>query len=146
MSTSDVMEPWHLAHVVALGLWGGLVFAEGVVELASRTEDELRHAAKLHYWMDVLVEVPLLAAVLATGAVLAARAWPLSAIHWVKIGAALVALGANLWCVAHVIARRRRMDDLAALRRHGQRVRVSAVIGVPFAAIALYVGLIHFAR
>lgn len=139
------MESWHLAHVAALGLWGGLVLAEGVVELASRTEDELRHAATLHYWMDVLVEVPLLAAVLVTGAVLCARAWPLSAIHWVKIGAALVAVAVNLWCVAHVIERRRRIDDAASLRRHGRRVRIAA-IGVPFAAVALYLGLVHFAR
>ncbi len=140
------MEPWHAAHLVALALWGGFVAAEGIVELASRSAEEVRHAAKLHYWMDVLVEVPLLGAVLVTGSVLALRAWPLSSLLGVKIACGLVAVAANLWCVAHVIARHRRADDAELLRRHGQRVRLTATIGVPFAVVALYVGFAHFAR
>jgi hypothetical protein len=106
------MDPWHTAHLLSLGLWGGLVAAEGVVELTPRTDDELRFAATLHYWMDVLLELPLLAAVLVTGAVLTAAAWPLSPLHGVKIAAGLTAVGANLWCVAHVIARRRGLGDI----------------------------------
>lgn len=140
------MGPWHVAHLVVLGLWGGLVSAEGVVELSPRTDDELRNAAKLHYWMDLLVEVPLLAGVVFTGAVLTARVWPLSPLHWLKIGAGLVAVGANSWCVAHVLARRRHIDDVGELRRHGRWVRVTAAVGVPFAGIALLLGLAFFTR
>ncbi len=135
-----------MAHLVALGLWGGLVAGEAVVELKSRSDDECRHAAKLHYWMDLIVELPLLAAVLLTGAVLAVHAWPLSTLHWAKIGTGVVAVGANLWCVAHVVTRYRRREDVEALRRHGQWVRATASVGVPFAAVALYLGLSYFAR
>jgi hypothetical protein len=139
------LEPWHLAHLVSLGLWGGLVAGEIVVELVSRSDDERRHAAKLHYWMDLLVELPLLAAVVLTGVVLVAHAWPLSTVHWVKIGGGLIAVGANLWCVAHVIARYRRANDAQALRAHGRRIIAAAFVGVPFAAVALYLGLVYFA-
>jgi hypothetical protein len=118
------MGPWHTAHLIALGLWGGL---------------------KLHYLMDVAFELPLLAAVVVTGAVLASQAWPLSLLHWTKIGAATIAVAANLWCVVHVV-RRRRTGDLRAVRRHGRWVRVTASVGVPFAAVALYLGLVYFAR
>lgn len=139
------MEPWHFAHLAALGLWGGLVAAEGVVELTPRTDDERRHAAKLHYWMDLVIELPLLAAVSMTGAILASRAWPLSPLHWVKIGAGSIAVAANLWCVVHV-AKRRHVEDSLALRRHGRWVRATASVGIPFAAVALYVGVAYFAR
>ncbi len=48
--------------------------------------------------MDLLIELPLLAAVVVTGAVLAKRAWPLSTLHGVKIAAGSTAVAANLWC------------------------------------------------
>jgi len=140
------MDAWRSAHLIVLGLWGGLVAAEGVVELAPRSDEARRFSAELHYWMDMLVELPVLAAVLATGVVLAARAWPLSPLHWVKIAAGLVAVSANLGCVAHVVLRRRRIGDLSQLRHHGRRVRLTASVGLPFAAVALYVGLAYFAR
>jgi hypothetical protein len=131
---------------MALGLWGGLVAAEMVVELRSRTPEEMRHAAALHYWIDVLLELPLLAAVLVTGAVLVASAWPLTPLHWVKVGAGLLAIAANLWCVGHVLRRNRTASDAAALARHARWVRVTAAFGLPFGAIALYLGLAYFAR
>jgi hypothetical protein len=146
MATATAMEPWHTAHLLSLGLWGGLVAAEGVVELTPRTDEQLRFAATLHYWMDVLVELPLLAAVIVTGAVLTAAAWPLSPLHWVKVAAGLAAVGANLWCVAHVIARRRRLGELEQVRRHGKRVRMTAAVGIPLGAVALVLGLSYFAR
>src|ERR1017187_960774 len=122
------MEPWHLAHLIALGLWGGLVAGEAVVELKSRSDEECRQAAKLHYWMDIILDLPLPAAVVLTGAVLAMQARPLSPLHWAKIGAGLVAVSANLWCVAHVVTRYRRSEDVETLRRHGQWVRVTASV------------------
>ena len=140
------MEPWHTAHLVAIAFWGGFVAAEVVVELASRTDDELRHAAVLHYWMDLLVELPALVAVLVTGAVLTKSTWPPSPLLWIKIAAGLTAVTVNLWCVLHVVGRYRKLDDVASLHRHGRWVRVAATVGVPFGAVALYLGLSHFAR
>jgi hypothetical protein len=140
------MDSWHAAHLAALCVWGGLVAAEGVVELAPRTDDERRLAAELHYRMDLAVELPVLAAVVVTGAVLAARVWPLSPLHWAKIAAGLAAVGANLWCVVHVVVRRRQANEGPALQRHGRWVRVTASVGVPCAAVALVIGLTYFAQ
>ncbi len=137
------MEPLHLAHVILVSVWGGFVMAEGVLELTSREEVALRVAARVHYWMDLLAELPLLAGVLLTGTVLAVRAWPLSTLHWVKIAAGLIAIGANLTCVLVVILRYRRLDDRASLFRHSRHVRLTGV-GVPFALLAAYLGLAFF--
>jgi hypothetical protein len=139
------VDAWHVAHLTALSVWAGLVAAEGIVELAPRTDDGRRLAAELHYRMDLAVELPVLTAVVLTGAVLAARVWPLSPLHWAKIAAGLVAVGANLWCVVHVVLRRRQAGDNLALLRHGRWVRVTASVGVPCAALALVIGLTYFA-
>lgn len=61
-----------------------------------------------------------------------------------KVGAGLAAVAANLWCVAHVVARKRRSDDPAAVTRHARWVRVTATVGLPFGAVALYLGLAYF--
>jgi hypothetical protein len=138
------VDSWHAAHLAALGVWAGVVAAEAVIELTPRTDADGRHAATLHYWIDLVIEVPVLLAVLATGAVLVARAWPLSALHYIKVGAGLAAVGANAWCVAHVVVRRRRLGDAGALHRHARWVRTTATVGLPFAALALYLGLSYF--
>ena len=82
------MEPLHLAHLIAVSAWGGFALAEGVLELTSREEGALRDAARLHYRLDLLGELPLLATVLTTGTALTIRAWPLTTLHWIKIARA----------------------------------------------------------
>jgi hypothetical protein len=139
------MEPLHLTHLILISLWAGLVLGESVLELAAHDQAGRRQAAAIHYWMDVLIELPLLLAVLATGAWLAWRAWPLTPLHLFKIGAALVAVGLNLYCIGVVLVRYRRIDDDAALVRLGRRVRLSA-LGIPFAMVAAYIGLFYFRR
>jgi hypothetical protein len=140
------MEPLHVLHLVLVSLWGGVVLAETVLELCGGGDEAARRTvARVHYWNDLLVEIPLLVAVLATGAVLAARAWPLTWLHWVKIGAALVAVATNLYASAMVVARHRAGGDAAAIRRYTTRIRLSGV-GVPFAVVAAYIGVSYFLR
>lgn len=138
------MELLHLLHLILIAAWAGLVLTEGVIELAASDELGLRAAARLHYWIDMLLELPLLVAIAATGVALAARAWPLTSLHWVKIGAAAVALAANFACVAVVVRRHRRAGDVAELRRSGRLVRLTAAVGVPFGVVAVYLGLRYF--
>ncbi|MSP60344.1 MAG: hypothetical protein EXR72_08380 [Myxococcales bacterium] len=137
------MDPLHLVHLVLIGLWGGLVLAESVIELGGSDEGMLRAAARLHYWTDLLFEVPILLGVLVTGAWLSARSWPLTQLHYIKIGAALIAIAGNLYAAALVIARRRHLDDLAALRVYRRRIRRTGA-ALPFALLALYLGLRYF--
>jgi len=140
------MEPWHLAHLVVLAAWGGLVAAEAVVELTARTDEQRRHTATIHYWMDLLVELPLLAGVVVTGAVLVAQTWPLGTRELVKIGAGLAAVAANGLCVVHVVLRHRRASDRSDLARHERAIRLSAAVGLPFAAVALALGLTYLTQ
>jgi hypothetical protein len=134
------MDTLHVWHLILVSAWGGLVLAEVVMELACRGEQALGPAAVIHYWLDLLLELPLIAGVVATGAVLTARAWPPSTLHVVKIAAALVAIGWNLYCVVMVVRRRRSLADERAVLHYRSRVFLS-LVGVPFGIAALYIGL-----
>ncbi len=141
-----MMEPVHVAHLVLLAMWAGLVVGETVLEFHAHDEAALRVSARVHYWIDVLAELPLLAGILATGVMLTYRAWPLSTLHVLKITAGLVAISANLVCVVVVFRRHRGVADVPGLLRLRRRVAATAVVGVPFAVFALIVGLAYFRR
>lgn len=93
--------------------------------------------------MDLLLELPLIVGVLITGGLLLASRWPPSALLWTKILLGLMAIGVNLFCVAMVIFRMRRLDDANALRRYSYRIRLSGA-AVPFGLAAATLGLVYF--
>lgn len=133
-----------LLHFALLCAWGGVVLAEAVLEIASARAGQLGFAAVIHYWIDILVEAPLLAGVLATGSVLLARVWPPGPLLGVKVVAGLVAVAANAYCVGVVVVRHRHREDDAALERRSRRIRiVSPAVGVPAALIAAWIGLLR---
>ena len=43
------MEPFHLAHLLALGMWAGVVVTEVLFEFTGSDPDSLRAAARFHY-------------------------------------------------------------------------------------------------
>ena len=60
-----------MIHLVVLSMWGGIVATEAVVELLPFRRRELHAAAiRYHYWIDLLVELPMVLAVICTGATL----------------------------------------------------------------------------
>lgn len=137
------MTGWHVAHLIALGLWGGIVLAEGVLEaIGTRDRARARVVAEAHYWIDLCCEGPVLAAVLLTGAVLA---WslPLSALHWTKISLGVFAVGVNLWCLGVVVRRHRSFEasSEAVVAGETRRVFFAIKLGLPAALGALYLGL-----
>ena len=138
------MDALSLTHLISLCLWGGLVLGEIVLELAPRDAGERRAAARFHHLIDLAVEIPLLAVVVASGVLLAIRAWPLSPLHDLKIAAALIAIGANAVCVGLVVARRRRLDDPAALASYRRRIAVTVAVGLPCGLLAFILGLRYF--
>src|SRR5206468_10695119 len=109
------MEPLHVAHLITLGMWLGVVVTEVLFEFAGSDADSLRAAARFHYNVDKFGELPILVAVLVTGTILAVRAWPLTPLHVVKITASLIAVGSALICVLRVFQRRPN-DDVNVLR------------------------------
>ncbi|MBI5480458.1 MAG: hypothetical protein HY906_16465 [Deltaproteobacteria bacterium] len=115
-----------MAHLVLLALWGGVVATEAVIELYAVRHHELHTSTiRLHYWIDLLVELPLIIGVAASGTWLAVRLWPLSVTHFVKIGCVMVPLAANLACIAFVLRRKGRLDAEATdaeLWQHTRRI------------------------
>jgi hypothetical protein len=137
------MEPLHVAHLTVLGMWLGVVVTEVLFEFAASDPESLRAAARFHYKVDKYGELPIVLAVLVTGTMLAARAWPLTPLHFVKIAASLVAVGANLICMRWVF-QRRRIEDVNVLLGFRRRIWSLAAVGVVFATPALYLGLVYF--
>lgn len=129
-------------HSLHLGLvfgWLGVLGVEGILEFLPLWRRELRPAtAVFHYYIDLILELPLLLGILATGMVLlSGRA--LDARLVVKLVASAVAIAANLACVVLVILRHRgapeRLDDRSRL------IYTLIGLGTPVGAVALYLGL-----
>ena len=137
------MEPFHVAHLIVLGMWLGVVITEVLFEFAASDADSLRAAARFHYNVDKFGELPILFAVLVTGTILAVRAWPLTPLHFIKIAASLVSVGSNLICTLWVF-QRRRIEDVKALLGFRRRIWSLAAVGVVFATPPLYLGLVYF--
>jgi len=139
------MDALRLAHFGVLCAWSGVLLVEFLVESLGHDDAALDMAARIHYWIDILIEIPLVLAVLVTGTLLSAHVWPFTRLHWIKIAAGLVAITLNLTCCGLVVARYRARGNACAVRKLHRGVRLS-VIGVPFGAVAAYVGLAYFSR
>jgi len=137
------MEPFHVAHLAALGIWLGVVITEVLFEFVGSDADSLRAAARFHYNVDKFGELPILLVVLITGAILAARAWPLTPLHFIKIAVSLAAVGCALVCTVWVF-QRRRIEDVNALLGWRRRIWTLAAVAAAFAAPAMYLGLVYF--
>ncbi len=123
-------------HLFALGLWGGCVLVELVLEVGGRQGAIAPDAvAWLHRTVDRAVELPIIALVVGTGLLLWHRTGWDPAL-WPKVGLAGVAIGANLYCWRVVEER----ADTPARSELTTRVFGSAFVGVPFALVALYLG------
>jgi hypothetical protein len=138
---SDVV---HLVHLVVLSLWGGVVATEAVVEIAPFRRPELHPATiHLHYWIDLLVELPLVLAVVATGITLVVLADSLTARHVVKLAFAGGAVAVNLFCIGVVLRRARTLRVSGAqdrLWRDSRIVLACFAVGLACAAVAATVG------
>ncbi len=135
------MAPLPLVHALAVFLWFGVVGAEVAIELRGRDVEGMRRAAIDHYWIDAIVEVPLLALLLATGAWLTVRAWPLTTAQVAMVVFGSAAVAANVACVFFVVARHRALHDEARVRLNRRRVFACAVAGGPFGLAAAVIGL-----
>jgi hypothetical protein len=137
-------ETMRIVHLAALALWGGMVLAEAVVELLPlRRKELLPSSAVFHYYIDLYVEIPLLALVVATGAANLIFV-PVTPLLVVKLAAAALAAGAQVACIVLVVRRHRLVSAggtgpvIDALHR---RIIACALFGVPFALVAVVIGL-----
>lgn len=139
-----IVQAVSVVHLTLIAFWGGVVATEAVLELYPYRHRELqRQTVTFHYWIDLLVELPVVCGVVGTGLVLAALAWPLSPSHWVKIACAVGAVAANGICVVLVLARKRSMAHGASdadLWDRTRRVLLSAELGLPLGLVAAALG------
>lgn len=100
-----------MAHLIVLSMWGGVVATEAVIEIFPFRRREL-HAAtiRFHYWIDLLVELPLVLAVIATGIALLFVIETVTPLHLVMMGFGGAAVAINLFCIVVVVKRGRRLE------------------------------------
>ena len=131
-------------HLMVLSLWGGVVATEAVIEVYPFRHREVHTATiRLHYWIDVLVEAPLVLAVVVTGLFLLFSADPITPLHLVKVGFAAGAVVVNVFCIYVVIRRGRALDhdpvDMQ-LWRASRVVLACFVVGLACAGVAAALG------
>jgi len=132
-----------LLHLVMLALWGGVVATEAVIEISPFRHRELHTATiRMHYWIDLFVELPLVIAVAATGGTLLYLTESITRLHIVKVSFAGAAVAVNLFCIAVVLRRARRIDSAeeTALWRASRVVLACFVVGLACAAVAATLG------
>ncbi len=133
-----------MLHLIMLSLWGGVVATEGVIEVLPFRQRDLHGATiRFHYWIDLLVELPLVLAVIATGATLFLLADPVTPLLLVKVGLGGAAVTVNLYCIIVVVKRGRRLTvdgDDPSLWRASKRVLACFAVGLLCAAGAAFLG------
>jgi len=103
-----------MAHLIVLSMWGGVVATEAVIEIYPFRRRELHAAAiRFHYWIDLLIELPLVLAVIATGVALLFVIETVTPLHLVLIGFGGAAVAINLFCIAVVVKRGQRLERSA---------------------------------
>lgn len=139
-----LIETLPIVHVALLGLWGGVVATESIVELHAYLHPQLRSAAaRFHFWIDLLLELPVILGVIASGTCLLVLVWPPTTLHLVKLACVAVPIFANLVCIALVLLRARSLENggPASVRvAHTRRIFMTAIVGVPFALAGVILG------
>ncbi len=125
MST-NISEIMPLVHLMVLSLWGGVVATEAVIEIMPFRQKDLHPATiRLHYWIDLLVELPLVILVVVTGGTLLYLTEEITRLHVIKVVFGSAAVAVNFFCIVMVLRRAPR----GATRRYplGRRALQSSV-------------------
>jgi len=141
---SSAIDTLAMIHLMVLSLWGGVVATEAVVEIYPFRHREMHPAAiRLHYWIDLLVEAPLVLAVVVTGVWLLFLTDPVTRLHLVKVAFAGVAVAVNVFCIAVVVRRGRRLERRAPedqLWKASRVILACFAVGLACAGVAAVVG------
>lgn len=139
-----IMTALIILHLIFIGLWGGCVAVEMVLEFSAKKDQTLlTPVARLHDTIDKFVELPLVLGVLLTGA-MQVFFIQLTPFHFVKIAAGLGAVSANLLCFVPVFKRQKLAHEkasLSAILQCSDRIFLAFYVGFSFGLIALFFGL-----
>ncbi len=138
------MDILPMVHFAFLAAWVGIVATEGVIELAPRFKRELhRPAMVFHYWIDLLVELPVILGIVSTGIALCFFIEKITALHIIKIALAGGAVACNLFCI-FIVVKRQRIPASATEEgawRESRKILLSFAVGCPMAVGALLIGI-----
>jgi hypothetical protein len=144
MAQMPLLDLVTMVHLMVLSMWGGVVATEAVIEVYPfRTHDLAEATSRFHYWIDLLVELPLVLAVLATGIASICLSDRITGLHLVKFAFAGTAIAVNLFCIAVVLRRERQRVAGATpnrLRSASQVVLACFAVGLACAAVAAVPG------
>jgi hypothetical protein len=132
-------------HLIALGIWIGVVGAEFAIEFDGMKDNESYiRASKMHYKTDIWIEIPAFLIVLITG-VLMITEHHLSGLFLYKIVFGLLAIAFNILCVYAVFKRKKFADlsDIEGMKSTNLAMRVGGLI-IPTFLVAFALG-IYFA-
>ncbi len=139
-----------LAHLSFVSAFVGLYLAEATMELYAyffnRGDKELNHSViRVHYWIDNLVEIPIVAGFVVTGIWMAFLVDELTMLHIVKIGCAVFALSVpGIMCMRNVNKRYKLLKDNAPedilLNKSGKIIYLVAIVFNPFVIATAAIG------
>lgn len=127
-----------IIHLIALGIWIGVVGAEFAIEFDGMKDDESYvKASKLHYITDIWVEIPAFTTVLVTGLLMVNESH-LSGVFLYKIIFALLAITFNIVCVYAVFKRRKfaLSSDIVGMKSADTAMKIGGLI-IPTFLVAL---------
>lgn len=119
-----------IIHLIALGIWIGVVGAEFAIEFDGMKDDESYiRASKMHYLTDIWIEIPAFTAVLITGLLMLSERH-LAGMFLYKVLFAVLAIIFNIICVYAVFKRRKfaLVSDIEGMRSAETAMKIGGLI------------------
>ena len=133
---------WHtmslilVIHLIALGIWIGVVGAEFAIEFDGMRDDaSYIKAARMHYKTDIWIEIPAFTAVFITGTMMLDESH-LAGLFLYKIIFALLAIICNIVCVYAVFKRRKfaLVSDMEGMKSTDTAMKIGGLVIPAFMA------------
>ena len=131
-----------IIHLIAIGIWIGVVGAEFAIEFDGMKDDESYiRASKMHYLTDIWIEIPAFTAVLITGLLMLNESH-LAGVFLYKVIFAVLAIMFNIICVYAVFKRRKfaLSSDIEGMRSADTAMKIGGLI-IPTFLVAFILGI-----
>jgi len=131
-----------ILHLLAIGIWIGVVSAEFAIEFDGMKDDEsFIKASNMHYSTDIWVEIPAFTVVLVTGILMLGERH-LEGLFLYKIIFGVLAVLFNIVCVYAVFKRQKyaNTEDIAGMNSVAPIMKIGGLV-VPTFIVALALGI-----